>query len=107
MTNKPVTVMVTYRPKPGRESELLGLLLKHWPALHEAGLVTSTPALLYRAVEKAGGRPYFVEIFSWKDDNQSFLAHGNPNVAKVWEPMGTILEGGPSPQLAVVDPIIG
>ena len=40
----PVTNIVTYVPKAGKEAELLALVKKHEPALRKVGLVTaSTP----------------------------------------------------------------
>jgi hypothetical protein len=59
------------------------------------------------ARDKHGSGVHFVEIFSWKDDKSSSIAHESPEVMAIQEPMGPILEGGPSPQLAVVDRIAG
>jgi hypothetical protein len=105
-TGKPVTMMCTYRAKPGKEEELLALVQKHWPVLDRAGLVTKEPAIVYRASDKRTNAVSFVEIFSWKDDTQSGVAHQLPEVMKIWEPMGPILEGG-GPQLAVLERVGG
>jgi len=104
--SSPVTVMCTYRPLPRKEEELFELVVKHWPVLKEAGLVTKDPAVVYRATDKVTGAVYFVEIFSWKDARASDIAHRTPEVLAIWEPMEEILEGGPSPQLAVIEPIL-
>jgi quinol monooxygenase YgiN len=101
--DKPVTVLCTYRPKPGKEKELFDLVKKHWPALHKAGLATNEPAQIYRATEKSSGKVYFVEIYSWKDEKSPQVAHESPEVMKIWEPMGPIIDGGPSPHWAVVE----
>jgi quinol monooxygenase YgiN len=71
--------------------------------LKDAGLVTDDPAVIYRATDKQTGTVYFVEIFSWKDASSSDIAHRTPEVQAIWEPMEEILEGGPSPQLAVIE----
>lgn len=102
---KPVTMICTYRPKPGKEKALFELVKKHWPTLHRAGLATSEPALVYRASDKHMHRDYFVEIFSWVDEKASRTAHESPEVMSVWEPMSPILENGPSPELAVAERI--
>ena len=39
-TAKPVTMLVTYRPKKGNDWALLKLLYGTWAALNRAGLVT-------------------------------------------------------------------
>jgi quinol monooxygenase YgiN len=104
LVSKPVLTHVTYRPKRGKEKQLLELVRRHWPTLHNAGLSTKDPAMVYRAQDKAGN-VYFVEIFSWKDEQASSRAHQLPEVMAIWEPMGAILEGGPSPEIAQIEPV--
>ena len=101
----PTTMHCVYRPKPGQEEALLALVKRHWPALRKAGLVTETPALVWKATDRHGKNPFYVEIFSWKDEGSSGLAHQLPEVMAIWEPMGPMLVGGPSPELAVVEPV--
>jgi hypothetical protein len=102
---KPAMMHCIYRPKAGQEDALFALVKKHWPVLSRAGLVTATPAQVYRATDKRTGRPFFIEIFSWRDEQASGLAHQLPEVMSIWEPMGPMLEGGPSPELAHVEPV--
>jgi hypothetical protein len=104
---KPVLTHCIYRPKKGKEEALFGLVKKHWPTLKKAGLTTSTPAQVYRAQDKHGGRTFFVEIFAWKDDQAAGTAHQLPEVMAVWEPMGELLDPGPSPELAVLEEVRG
>jgi hypothetical protein len=87
-----VPTLVIYRPKEGTEAQFLALLEKHWPALDRAGLVTKDRPKIWRATGK-DGKTSFVEIFSWKDQSASDVAHQTPEVMAVWEPMGAILEG--------------
>jgi len=91
-TGKPVLTHVTYYPKKGKEKELLELVKKHWPLLHKVGLATDEPAQIYQAHDKRSGATYFIEIFAWRDEEASGLAHQTPEVMAVWEPMGGIME---------------
>lgn len=88
----PVTNLVTYVPKAGKEAELLALVKKHEPALRKVGLVTAEPFKVWKAVDIRKGRVSFVEQFQWKDGNASDTAHQTPEVMAVWEPMGPVLE---------------
>ena len=85
--------MVIYRPKAGREAELLALVLKQWPASFKAGLATSEPATVFRTTDKRSGKVAFVEFFSWVDEGASTKAHSDPIVGAVWGPMMPLIEG--------------
>jgi hypothetical protein len=88
----PVTNIVTYVPKAGKEAELLALVRKHEPALRASGLVTEEPFRVWKAFDIRKGRTSYIEYFQWKNGNASDLAHQTPEVMSVWEPMGPILE---------------
>ncbi len=88
----PVTNIVTYVPKPGKEAELLALVKKHEGALRQVGLVTSEPFKVWKAVDIRKQRTCFIEQFQWNDGNSSDAAHQTPEVMAVWEPMGPVLE---------------
>jgi hypothetical protein len=88
----PVTNLVTYIPKAGKEAELLALVKKHEPALRKVGLVTNEPFRLWKGYDIRKQRELFIEYFVWKDGNASDLAHQTPEVMAVWEPMGPVLE---------------
>jgi hypothetical protein len=87
-----VTTLVTYYPKPGQEEALLALVRKHWPTIGRLGLATSTPARVWRGADKRTGKAFIVELFEWRDSKSSEVAHQTPEVMKVWEPMGPLLE---------------
>lgn len=89
---QPVKMLVTYRPKMGKEEDLFALVKKHWPALQSTGLAVDGSMELYRAVNKRTGAVSFVETFSWRDEQASGLAHQMPEVMKVWEPMMPLLD---------------
>ena len=88
----PVTNIVTYVPKQGKEAELLALVKKHEPALRAADLVTPEPFRVWKAFDIRKNRTSFIEYFQWKDGQASNLAHQTPEVMAVWEPMGPVLE---------------
>lgn len=93
-TNKksgPVQTLVTYRAKSGKEAPLLALVKSHWPTLRKLGLATATPPKIWQAQYKDGSIG-FLELFEWKDENSSDVAHQTPEVMAVWEPMGAVLE---------------
>jgi len=98
---RPMTVLVTYRPRKGKEATFSRLLARHWPALKSAGLVAPGRPRLFRARDKRTGRRYYVELFAWRDARASDRAHRMPEVLAVWGPMEPLLE---SLEIAVVEP---
>jgi hypothetical protein len=95
-------MLVSYFPKKGSERTFLSLLKKHWPALNQAGLVSPMPPQVWRAADKRTGRAFFVEMFQWKDQRASDVAHRTPGVQAIWGPMGPLLE---DMQLARIVPL--
>jgi hypothetical protein len=105
--SSPTTAVCLYRVAPGREPEFTGLLKRHWPTLHALGLVTDDPPQHYQGAEHEGG-PLFVEIFSWKSEEASGLAHQHPEVMAIWEPMDGLTEkrgGRPNMEFPHVRPL--
>jgi hypothetical protein len=98
----PVTNLVAYYPKEGKEKEFLQLLAKHWPTLDRMGLVTKQKVQIWRAFDIRKQRTHFVEMFQWKDGQSSDLAHQSPEVMAIWEPMTPILD---DMQINEVEPI--
>ena len=88
----PVSNIVTYVPKAGKEAELLALVKRHEPALRQVGLVTAEPFKVWKAFDIRKQRVSFIEQFQWKDGRASDVAHQTPEVMAVWEPMGPVLE---------------
>ena len=88
----PVTNIVTYVPKKGRESDLLALVKKHEIALRKTGLVTDEPFRVWKAFDIRKERTAYLEYFQWKDGNASNVAHQTPDVMSVWEPMEPMLD---------------
>ena len=71
-------VVVAYRPKPGREADLLALTREHVPELRAWGLATDRPPL---AMVGAGG--VVVEVFEWVEGAVA-RAHAHPKVQAMW-----------------------
>jgi hypothetical protein len=82
----PETVLVTYHPKAGKETEMLRILKDEWAILTRLNLVTGGHQL-YRA-RSEGGDSFFVEIFTWKDAPDM----APPEVRKVWAEMHANVE---------------
>ena len=87
--SKPVSVLCIYRIEQANEKGFLELLAKHWPTLDEAGLVSPVPAKIYKASDKSGNLS-LIEMFEWKDENASGVAHQTPEIMRIWEPMGAL-----------------
>jgi hypothetical protein len=101
------TVIATYRVRRGSERAFLRLLKGHWPTLQRVGLVTPEPSRMYQGRDDAG-KPFFVEIFTWKSPAAVDLAHRHPEVMAVWEPMGKLVEergGRPAWEFPHVTPL--
>lgn len=98
----PVTTLVRYFPKKGKEEEFVALLEKHWPTLDQLGLVTKMSPQVWRASDKETHELHFVELFQWRNEQASEVAHHTPEVMAVWEAMGTVLE---RLQLARLEPL--
>jgi hypothetical protein len=81
MQNQPegrVIVIVAYRPKPGKDAELLALTREHVPILRGQGLATDHPVTVVRAADGT-----IVEVFEWEQGGIE-KAHTNPEVLKLW-----------------------
>jgi len=75
-----IVVIVAYRPKPGREKELLELVRKRVPTLRKEGLVTGRVPVIMRA--KVGT---IIEVSEWKSQEAIEEAHKNPRVLALWD----------------------
>jgi hypothetical protein len=91
--SKPVSRLVIYRVKPGKEADFLPILKQHAPALTKLGLVTKDGVKAWKAVDIRKKATAFVEVFDWADEHSSDVAHAAPEVMRVWEPMTPLLDG--------------
>jgi hypothetical protein len=72
-------VIVAYKPKPGKEADLLELTREHVPLLRAEGLATDHPVTACQAKDGT-----VVEVFEWVDGGVQ-RAHTNPVVHRLWE----------------------
>ena len=72
-------VIVAYRPKPGREQDLLALTQRHVPLLRRLGLATDRPAAAMR-----GEDGVILELFEWAEGAMA-AAHQHPDVLALWQ----------------------
>ena len=76
-------VIVAYKPKTGRDKQLLAAVHKHLTVLKAEGLVTDRPAYAMRAADGT-----VVEVFEWKSAEAIAAAHSNPAVQALWGEFG-------------------
>ena len=74
-----VIVIVAYRPKPGKEKELLGLVRSRVPTLRKEGLVTDRAPTIMRSRDGT-----IIELSEWKSHEAIDAAHKNPNLLAMW-----------------------
>src|SRR5438105_997026 len=82
-----VCVIVAYRPKPGKEPELLELVRNRVPTLRKEGLVTDRVPTIVRSRDGT-----IVEVSEWKSQEAIDAAHRNPNVLAMWDKFFAICE---------------
>lgn len=92
------TVIVGYKPKPGKEAALKELMKTHVPRLLAQGLVRDKASYVMEAADGT-----IVEVFEWLSDEAIQKAHSNPEVQKMWGeyaavcdyvPIGSLAEAG-------------
>lgn len=88
---EPEVVICRFQVRAESEDAFRSILAGHWPALRDAGLVTEAPAQHYRGLD-AGGRPVWIEIFTWKDGAAAGIAHTHPVISKIWAAMEPCVE---------------
>ena len=75
-----VTVMALFRPKPGKDGDLMACMRDHLPILRTQGLATDRPTTVLRAKDGT-----LVEIFEWVSQAAIDAAHANPAVLALWK----------------------
>src|SRR6266404_6508916 len=75
-----IVVIVAYRPKAGREKELLQIVRNRVPTLRMEGLVTDRVPVMMRAKDGT-----IIEVSEWKSQQAIEEAHRNPRVLAMWD----------------------
>lgn len=92
---KGICVIVAYRPKPGKEKELLDLVRSRVPTLTKEGLVTKRTPVIMRAKDGT-----IIEVSEWKSREAIDAAHKNPNVLAMWDKFFAVCDCVPLKTLA-------
>lgn len=90
-----VCVIVAYRPKPGKEAELLSLVRARVPTLRREELVTERTPVIMRAKDGT-----IIEVSEWKSSEAIDAAHRNPNVLAMWNEFFAVCDCIPLSTLA-------
>ena len=93
-----VVVIVAYRPKSGKEIELLDLVRNRIPTLRKEGLVTDRVPTIMRARDGT-----IIEVSEWKSEEAIAVAHRNPNVLAMWNKFFALCDCVPLKTLAEAD----
>lgn len=75
-----IVCIVAYRPKPGRETEILELVRGRVPTLRKENLVTDRVPVIMRAKDGT-----IIEVSEWKSQDAIDEAHRNPRVLAMWD----------------------
>lgn len=87
MNSQPSIVIAAYKPKPGKEHELLQLVHQHIPVLRSEGLVTDREPVVMRAKDGT-----IIEIFEWRSAKSIEEAHSNSAVQHLWKKFGEVCD---------------
>ena len=90
-----VIVIVAYRPKAGKEKELLELVRNRVPTLRKENLATDRVPTIMRARDGT-----IIEVSEWKSQETIDAAHKNPNVLTMWAKFFAICDCVPLKSLA-------
>ena len=90
-----VVVIVAYRPKPGKENELVDLVRSRVPTLRKEGLVSDRVPTIMRSRDGT-----IVEVSEWKSREAIDAAHKNPNVLAMWNQFFALCDCVPLKSLA-------
>jgi hypothetical protein len=88
-------VIAAYKPRPGKEPELLAVVAKHWEVLASQQLVSDRPRYVMRARDGT-----VIEVFEWRSAEAIEKAHSNPAVEALWTEFGSTCEYVPLASLA-------
>jgi quinol monooxygenase YgiN len=90
-----VIVIVAYRPKPGKEREVIELVRSRVPTLRNEGLVTDREPTIMRTRDGT-----IIEVSEWKSQESIDAAHKNRNVLAMWNKFFAICDCVPLKTLA-------
>ena len=80
-------VIACYRPKTGKDAELLTLMADHVQTLRRVGLATERASIMGRAKDGT-----IVEVFEWVSAEAIERAHHDSTVQAMWERYGQVCD---------------
>ncbi len=89
-----VCVIVAYRPKAGKDKDLLDLVRQRVPTLRKEGFVTGREPTIMRAKDGT-----IIEVSEWKSHEAIEAAHKNENVWTMWNKFFELCDCIPLKQL--------
>lgn len=69
-----------FKPKPGKEDDLLQVIEDRSPLLRKLGMMTERKPISMRSSEGA-----IIHVSEWVDDDAITRAHSNPEVLALWQ----------------------
>lgn len=88
-------VIAAFKPKPGKDAELLAVVGKHWGMLRDQGLVTDRQRLVMQSQDGT-----ILDIFEWRSPEAIENAHSNPVVLALWVEFEAVCEYVPLSSLS-------
>ena len=85
-----ITVIVAYKPKPGKAEALKALTKTHVPRLRAENLATEREPFILEAADGT-----IVEVFEWLSAEAIQQAHSNPEVHKMWGEFAAVCDYTP------------
>lgn len=82
-----IIVICCYKPKPGKDAELLEVVKTHIPILRELGLATGRAVQIMKATNGT-----IVEVFEWVSEEAIKKAHETPRVHTMWKEFEAVCE---------------
>lgn len=89
LKDDPETVVDTLHVRAGKEDELAKVMWRAWAAYRKFDMVLPELHLLMRGIDD-GGKPFLVEVLTWKDHNAP--DHAPAEVKKIWAEMEALCE---------------
>ncbi len=82
-----IIVITCFKPKEGKDSELLEVIRDHIPVLKKEGLITERVCHVMRSSDGC-----ILEVFEWKSEEAIDNAHKNANVLDLWKRFENVCE---------------
>lgn len=81
--------IVAYRPKPGKDKELMSLTQEHVPYLRSLGFATERPNIIATA-----GDGTVIEVFEWTEGALA-KAHAHEGLGEMWQRYSAVCDFAP------------